>query len=335
MIANAAARFPHMDAGGKVKVLLMMDNTTATSKWMSLGVPISLDHTSAKGQKYACVADEMAFLTALPMEARWIPGECLSFPDMLSRTEQMMKEATALRKAALEMAAPLSVHTYYPESKDKSTSQLPEGASVIHLRLGKEGNRKLHEAQLADTERYNNVPMETIAAATMGTPGVDPALRVKAEKYVGTLFFGVTPPGSDLPLLYIPSASQRRHEVQQMEEAGDATKGLVVVVPKTVKLKVSSTEDLYTDDEKSPAWMKAEMDLWKDIILMCHDMAQHPKMAPTLHAVKAMASWICQRSQVRGHIDSCADCLGERKSVAEIDAGIVSAAKGDVIQMDK
>ena len=36
-IAKAAARFPHVDAGGKVKVLLMMDNTTATSKWLSLG----------------------------------------------------------------------------------------------------------------------------------------------------------------------------------------------------------------------------------------------------------------------------------------------------------
>ena len=334
VIAKAAARFPHVDAGGKVKVLLMMDNTTATSKWMSLGVPISLDHTSAKGQKYACMADEMAFLTALPVEARWIPGECLSFPDMLSRIEQMMKEATALRKAAPKMAAPLSVHTYYPESKGKSTCHLPEGASVIHLRLGKEGNRKPHEAQLADTERYHNVPMGTIAAAAMGIPGGDPALRVKAEKYVGTLFFGVTPPGSDLPLLYTPSASQRRHEVQQMEEAGDATKRLVVVVPKAVKLKVSSAEDLYTDDEKSPAWMRAEMDLRKDIILMCHDMAQHPKIAPTLHAVKAMASWIGQRSQVREHIDSCADCLEERKAVAEIGAGIVSAARGDVIQMD-
>ena len=86
--------------------------------------------------------------------------------------------------------------------------------------------------------------------------------------------------------------------------------------------------------EKSPAWMKAEMDLRKDIILMCHDMAQHPKMAPTLHAVKAMASWIGQRSQVRDHIDSCADCLEERKAVAEIGAGIVSAGRGDVIQMD-
>ena len=38
----------------------------------------------------------------------------------------------------------------------------------MHLRLGKEGNRMLHEAQLADTESYHNVPMGTIAAAAMG-----------------------------------------------------------------------------------------------------------------------------------------------------------------------
>jgi hypothetical protein len=66
-----------------------------------------------------------------------------------------------------------------------------------------------------------------------------------------------------------------------MEEAGDATKRLVVVVPKAVKLKVSNAEDLYEEDSKSPDWMQAEMDLRKDIILMCHDMAQHPKVAPT------------------------------------------------------
>ena len=51
LIAKAAGRFKPVAAGGVHKVVLMMDNTTATSKWMSLGVPISLDHTSAKGQK--------------------------------------------------------------------------------------------------------------------------------------------------------------------------------------------------------------------------------------------------------------------------------------------
>ena len=37
---------------------------------------------------------------------------------------------------------------------------------------------------------------------------------------------------------------------------------------------------------------------------------------------------------MREHIDSCADCLDERKAVAEIGAGIVAAGRGDVIQMD-
>ena len=58
-------------------------------------------------------------------------------------------------------------------------------------------------------------------------------------------------------------------------------------------------------------------------------------MAPTLHAVEAMASSIGQRSQVRDHIDSCTDCLEERKAVAEIGTGIVSAARRDVIQMNE
>ena len=93
-------------------------------------------------------------------------------------------------------------------------TQLPAGASVVHLQLGAKGTQVLHDAQLADKERFRNVPMETIAAAAMGLPGGDPALRVKAEKYVGTLFFGITPPGSSVKLMYTPVASQRRHEVQ-------------------------------------------------------------------------------------------------------------------------
>ena len=177
----------------------MTDNTTATSKWMSLGVPMSLDHTSAKGQKYATMADEMAFLTALSVMMSWIPGECLSFPDMLSKIEQMVKKTTALMKAAPKMVMPLSVHSYYPAAaaaEGEEMTQLPAGASVVHLQLGAKGDQILHDAQLADKERFHNVPMGEIVAAAMGLPGGDPALRVKAEKYVGTLLFGTTPPGS-------------------------------------------------------------------------------------------------------------------------------------------
>ena len=47
-----------------------------------------------------------------------------------------------------------------------------------------------------------------------------------------------------------------------------------------------------------------------------------------------MAFWISQRVQVRERNDNCADCLEERKAVAEIGAGIVAAGRGDVIQMD-
>ena len=83
-IAKAAGRFKPVATGGVHKVVLMMDSATATSKWMSLGVPTSLNHTSVKGQKYATMADEMAFPTALPVMTSWIPGKCLSFPDMFT-----------------------------------------------------------------------------------------------------------------------------------------------------------------------------------------------------------------------------------------------------------
>ena len=139
--------------------------------------------------------------------------------------------------------------------------------------------------------------------------------QLKAETYVGTLSLGITPPGSAVKLMYTPIASRRRHEVQQIEEGGDATRKMVVVIPKGVKLKVSSAEDLYCDEGKKPAWMEAEMGLRKDIILMCHDMAQRPKVSPSTTAVNHMSFWIGQRVQVREHIASCADCLEERKGI--------------------
>ena len=113
---------------------------------------------------------------------------------------------------------------------------------MAHLPYRAKGNHTLQDPQMAETERFHNVPMGTIAAAATGLPGGDPALRVKAEKYVGTLFVGITPPGSAVQLMYTPVASQRRHEVQQMEEGGDATRKMVVVVPKAVKLKVTNAE---------------------------------------------------------------------------------------------
>ena len=80
------------------------------------------------------------------------------------------------------MAAPPSVHAYYPAAaaEDEENTPLLKGASIVHLRLGKDGTRTLHEAQLADTERFHNVSMGTIAVAAMSIPGGDPALRMKA-----------------------------------------------------------------------------------------------------------------------------------------------------------
>ena len=77
-----------------------------------------------------------------------------------------------MRQKAPKMAAPLSVHAYYPAAaaEDGENTPLPEGASIVHLRLGKDGTRTLHEAQLADTERFHDVPMGAIDAAAMGIP---------------------------------------------------------------------------------------------------------------------------------------------------------------------
>ena len=86
---------------------------------------------------------------------------------MLSRIEQMMKEATTLRKAAPRCVMPLSVHSYYPaaDAEEAEVTQLPAGASVVHLQLGAKGNQILHDAQLADTERFHNVPMGSLYPA--------------------------------------------------------------------------------------------------------------------------------------------------------------------------
>ena len=155
------------------------------------------------------------------------------------------------------MVMPLSVHSYYPAAAakdDEEVTQLPAGARVVHLQLGAKGNQVWHDAQLAVKERFHTVPMGTIAVAAMGLPRGEPALRVKVEKYAGTLFFGITPPGSAVKLMYTPVASQRRHEVQQMEEGGDATRKMVVVVPKAVKLKITNAEDnyMYSNDGDKP-----------------------------------------------------------------------------------
>ena len=248
----------------------------------------------------------------------------------------MMKEATALRKAAPKMAAPLSVHAYYPAAaaEDEENTPLPEGASVVHLRLGKDGTQILHEAQLADTERFHNVPMGTIAAAAMGIARRGSSAEGEGREVRGHTVFWDDTTRSTVKLMYTPVASQRRHEVQQMEDGGDATRKMVVVVPKGVKLKVSNAEDHVQWRRQKPAWMEAEMDLRKDIIMMCHDMAHHPKRAPITACREAHGHLDWQRIQVREHIDSCADCLEERKAVAEIGAGIVAAGRGDVMQMD-
>jgi hypothetical protein len=342
ILAKAGGRFLTADAGGHPKIVLMMDSTTATSKWMSMGIPITLEHTSAKGHKYACMADEMAFLRSLPVESKWLPGERMSFPDVLSRIELMMKEATAIRKTVQKAgAAALQFHTYDQEKTKEAPGRLPEGARITHLKLGKEQTARLRAAQLQDNEKFHNVPMGTIAAVAMNRDGGDPALRGKAAKYIGKLFFAVTPPGEDAPLLFTPASSLRRHEEARQID-GDQTRNMVLVIPKGVKAQVTNTEQIFDiepattgeAEDDIPQWIEDELDLRKDLIRMCHDLAHHPTEAASMTALKSMAAWATMKTDLRDHIDSCPDCLEERKASAAIGVGIVSAQRGDVMQFD-
>jgi hypothetical protein len=87
----------------------------------------SIDHASAKGKRFSGWVDDLAWMRDLPIDMSYCPGEWLTFPDMLSRAEYILKMvAEERRRGSLPKTATLSMAA----SMKKSRNEGPQVCAV-------------------------------------------------------------------------------------------------------------------------------------------------------------------------------------------------------------
>ena len=349
LLSQALINFPK---SGEKKLSLRFDNKTAMSFFLTMDTH-SIDHASAKGKRFSGWVDDLAWMRDLPIDMSYCPGEWLTFPDMLSRAEYILKMvAEERRKGSLPKTATLSMatsmksnrkvgpqvcavskHSYHGEAGKKVKAMVPEGMEAVYMKLTTEDCSAMAAALHLDTSRHHGVTISQIYSVALGECG-DPVVRSKVEPWLEKRFYLLTPPGSDHKLLFTPSAHQRVRDFEAITKSEDPTKRLVMVVPPKAKVRVTAAEELYDDSTESPSPEWLNVDYRKDSIMLVHDMNSHPKFVPTLMQLRNIAWWPDMQSSCREHLDQCSDCLAERDSVTEVGLGIVSHRRGEVIQVD-
>ena len=196
--------------------------------------------------------------------------------------------------------------------------------------LNKEDCEEVNRAMSEDTEKVHNIQMKDVYKCVMTPEATIPAeIRNKVEPWIGRVYFAVRHPTTGIKMMYTPMTNTRLHF-----EREDASKILVTCIPKGAKVKVITPEEVEGYDESGEEWMKSQHELHGQVMLMCHDLENHPKEAVTLMKARSIAHWNGMDDDVHNHYWSCASCLPDIKAIKGVGRGIWSLHRFTVLQID-
>ena len=314
---------------GVPKVGLKLDNTTATKKWLDMHEPLMIQHAGAKEMRILGWAERVAFINQVPVHTSYCPGELNSFADLVSRIAHILGEIADRKKSAVQQYT--AHHVDLPTFRGKTNSEgLPDGYVARHLLMNKEECEEVNRAMSEDVEKIHNTHMKDVYKCVMTPEAEVPAeVRNKVEPWIGRMFFAVTHPTTGVRMMYTPMTSTRLHF-----ERTDASKILVACIPNGARVKLIDPADVEEFDEDSPEWMKVQHQLRGQILLMCHDLENHPRESVTLMKARSIAHWQGMDEDVHRHYWSCATCLPDIKAIKGVGRGIWSLHRFTVIQID-
>ena len=314
---------------GTPKIGLKLDNTTATKKWMDMHEPLMIQHAGAKEMRILGWAERVAFVEQLPVHTSYCPGELNSFADLVSRIAHILGDIADRKKSAVEQYT--AHHVDLPTFRGKAAGEeLPDGYMARHLLLNAEECDEVNRAMTEDTEKIHNIQMRDIYKCVMTPEATIPAeIRNKVEPWIGRMYFAVKHPTTGKRMMYTPMTSTRLHF-----ERDDASKILVTCIPNGARVKMITPEEVEGYDAEGAEWMRTQHELRGQIMLMCHDLENHPKEAVTLMKARSIAHWANMDEDVHTHYWSCASCLPDVKAIKGVGKGIWSLHRFTVLQID-
>jgi len=356
-ISIALSSFSPDPLGETAKLLFLSDSTTGISQWKSLHIPDGImDHLSAKARRFYSWADKVAGTQYWPMAIRHIPGTDICLPHMLSHLgDQLRDRHHALKTVGVSLnVMPIAIHSFHadPRVHKPTAADIPAGFELHHLILQRSDYPVLQTAYLADTSMFNGVSISDIyRVVTQIDSKVVPQLTVqKISPWIGTIFFAATPPGSNLPLLYTQASHQRLSPGNHEIPAIDRTKHLVMVCPKSASVQITNLETIVDPADSSSPVRDAssndiiqhtpigthymDHDLIKDIVLLCHNVNNHPSLALTILLVEDLIWFPKLIEYVTDHVHTCPLCIPKRTAFVGVGTSILAAVRLSVLYLD-
>jgi hypothetical protein len=170
------------------------------------------------------------------------------------------------------------IHTYHGSYQTTPMGDIPPGFIAEHLFLTQEDGIELQRAYRADHSQ--KVDMAHIYATITGD-GVEAVPKLERERATAwkcTSFWAIKPPGIDTLLIYTTASAQVQAWGDDSGQIND-TRTLVLVVPDGAKVRVT---------DLAPVEEHGAVTLREDLILMAHDMPDHPGRERTVANLKQL-----------------------------------------------
>ena len=331
-ITTATVTYP---LNGVKKLAVWSDSTTALSQWTGVTLPSSVtEHLSAKARRFFGWADKLAYTRYWPMVTRHLPGADNDISHMLShlgeQTRQRHDYLTAI--AANAIACPATLHTFH--APVQGAPELLEQYQQVHLQLNAEDYVELERAYLTDDTLVNEVPIRDIFAVVTNHPSQAEVPRMHRDKiraWANRRFFSV-PARTGTTNLLMTAASAVVHKYPDNGDPADLTRHLVTVLPRGAAVQLTTTTPVSAVVGDGHHY--ADHDLRRDVLIHCHDNANHTSHATTSQHVRALVWFPGMRQYVKYHVDSCAYCVAARTSATPVGVAVRAARRLKLVEFD-
>jgi len=337
LITTATRMYPPTQAG-PCKIAFRSDSTTAISQFGQLTLPDNIrEHLSAKANRFYSWAEKVSHTVYWPMAIMHLPGDQISLPHVMSHMGDAIKQRQVEIRSAgadehfgyprrIQVALPTMLHTYHGSYPTTPMGDVPPGFIAEHLFLTQEDGIELQRAYRADRSQIQKVDMAHIYATITGD-GVEAVPKLERERaaaWKGTSFWAIKPPGIETLLIYTTASAQVQAWGDDSNKFND-TRTLVLVVPDGAKVRVT---------DLTPVEEHGAITLREDLILMAHDMPDHPGRERTVANLKQLGWWSKMVDDTARHITSCRHCIPRIKAASQVGHSIVAKHRFKVLQVD-
>lgn len=329
-ITTATVKYP---PGGPNKIGIWSDSTTALGQWRTVSLPTAVsEHLSAKARRFNGWADKVAYTRYWPLVTRHLPGNLNDISHVLSHLGEQASERQRYldQQGVSALAFPANLHTFHDGPNADPTDSLHR----VHLKLTKTDVTELERAYLNDHTLIHSVPLSDIYKVVTNhqSKGEVPSMhRHRIATWANKRFFAVKSETGAGTLLFAPSAATVNKYPDAADDAADATRHLVMVVPAGADVRITTTAPVA---EAGSGKHYADHDLRRDLVIHCHDNGNHASVADTHKQVRSMAWFPGITSFIKYHCDSCAYCVAKRKSTTPVGTAVRCARRLKLVEFD-